>query len=184
MLRKLLEPATTSGGAATAGMSPAAREETKLRAAMMLSKVSFAPFVSSQKLGGPILHPRQLILWHALGKLAECWVRTCDTWCATIKLGPILLNNSQFLASQCSHLSLSSFINFPKSLQLFSCYVCLNWIGGVAGGGHPLEHPRIVIIFFIFHMVTGTVFLVLLLLSPLQILFSLVPMCCSHHSPI
>ena len=47
-------------------------------------------------------------------------------------------------------------------LRLFE----LDWEGG--GQGHPLEHPRIVlvIIFFIFHMVTGTVFLVLLLLSP------------------
>ena len=45
-------------------------------------------------------------------------------------------------------------------LRLFE----LDWEGG--GQGHPLEHPRIVlvIIFFIFHMVT--VFLVLRLLSP------------------
>ena len=46
-------------------------------------------------------------------------------------------------------------------LRLFE----LDW-GGGGGGGHPLENPRIVIIFCIFHMVTGTVFLVLLLLSP------------------
>jgi hypothetical protein len=40
MLRKLLEPATGPGPLAAPGMSLAAREETKLRAAMMLSKVS------------------------------------------------------------------------------------------------------------------------------------------------
>ncbi len=46
MLRKLLEPpsaAAAAGGVAT-GMPLAAREETKLRAAMMLSKVNLSLF--------------------------------------------------------------------------------------------------------------------------------------------
>jgi hypothetical protein len=43
MLRKLLEPPSTAAtGGLAAGMPLAAREETKLRAAMMLSKVNLS----------------------------------------------------------------------------------------------------------------------------------------------